>query len=104
MDPREWLNRACSNLAMAKSEMEGVYLEDLCFDAQQAAEKAIKALLIKMGVEFPYIHDIAGKGWSGDPQRCKGSRGTDPVCNSHSLSRSGTTSQARRIRTGNSAS
>jgi len=44
---------------MAKSEVEGVYLEDLCFDAQQAAEKAIKALLIKMGVEFPYIHDIA---------------------------------------------
>jgi HEPN domain-containing protein len=53
------MNRARSNLAMAKSEMEGVYLEDLCFDAQQAAEKAIKALLIKMGVEFPYIHDIA---------------------------------------------
>jgi HEPN domain-containing protein len=39
--------------------VEGVYLEDLCFDAQQAAEKAIKALLIKMGVEFPYVHDIA---------------------------------------------
>ena len=58
-DPREWMNRARSNLAMAKSEVEGVYLEDLCFHAQQAAEKAIKALLIKMGVEFPYIHDIA---------------------------------------------
>ncbi len=58
-DPREWMNRARSNLAMAKSEVEGVYLEDLCFDAQQAAEKAIKALLIKMGVEFPYIRDIA---------------------------------------------
>lgn len=58
-DPREWLNRSRSNLAMAKSEVEGVYLEDLCFDTQQAAEKAIKALLIKMSVEFPYIHDIA---------------------------------------------
>jgi HEPN domain-containing protein len=39
--------------------VEGAYLEDLCFDAQQAAEKAVKALLIKMRVEFPYIHDIA---------------------------------------------
>jgi len=36
-----------------------VYLEDLCFDAQQAAEKAIKALLIKKGITFPYVHDIA---------------------------------------------
>jgi HEPN domain-containing protein len=36
-----------------------VYLEDLCFDAQQAAEKAIKAVLIKQDVKFPYIHDLA---------------------------------------------
>ena len=36
-----------------------MYLEDLCFDAQQAAEKAIKALLIKKSVAFPYVHDIA---------------------------------------------
>jgi HEPN domain-containing protein len=37
----------------------GVYLEDLCFDAQQAAEKAVKALLIHRGVEFPFVHDLA---------------------------------------------
>jgi len=30
-----------------------VYLEDLCFNAQQAAEKAIKALLIAYGIRFP---------------------------------------------------
>ena len=36
-----------------------MYLEDLCFDAQQAAEKAIKALLVRKGVAFPYVHDIA---------------------------------------------
>jgi HEPN domain-containing protein len=58
-DPREWLNRAHSNLALASAQGQGIYLEDLCFNAQQAAEKAIKALLIKQGVEFPYIHDIA---------------------------------------------
>ena len=58
-DPREWLNRARSNLARARSRIPGVYLEDLCFDAQQAAEKAIKALLVKKGVDFPYVHDIA---------------------------------------------
>ena len=58
-DPREWLNRARSNLIRAKSKLLGVYLEDLCFDAQQAAEKAIKALLIKREVVFPYVHDLA---------------------------------------------
>jgi HEPN domain-containing protein len=58
-DPREWLNRARSNLARAKAKRKGVYLEDLCFDAQQAAEKAIKALLIQLDVNFPYVHDLA---------------------------------------------
>lgn len=58
-DPREWLNRAHSNLIRAKADLDGVYLEDLSFDAQQAAEKAIKGVLMKYGVAFPYIHDIA---------------------------------------------
>jgi HEPN domain-containing protein len=60
-DPREWLNRARSNLARARSgaTIPEVYLEDLCFDAQQAAEKAIKAVLIHLDVSFPYVHDLA---------------------------------------------
>jgi HEPN domain-containing protein len=58
-DPREWFNRARSDLARAQTKITGVYLEDLCFDAQQAAEKAIKALLIKRGVTFPYVQDLA---------------------------------------------
>ena len=46
-DPREWLNRANSNLVAARNTDPDVYLEDLCFDAQQAAEKAIKGVFIK---------------------------------------------------------
>lgn len=59
-DPREWLNRAASNLARAElaNRATSIYLEDFCFDAQQAAEKAIKAILIQRGVSFPYSHDI----------------------------------------------
>jgi len=57
-DPLEWVNRARSNLLQAQARQEGVYLEDLCFLAQQAAEKAIKAVLIHLGVEFPYTHDL----------------------------------------------
>ena len=58
-DPREWLNRARSNLARAKVPVSGVYLEDLCFDAQQACEKAIKAVMIGRSINFAYIHDLA---------------------------------------------
>lgn len=58
-DPREWLNRTRSNLLRAKAKVPDVYLEDLCFDAQQAAEKAIKAVLLSKGTAFPYTHDVA---------------------------------------------
>ena len=57
-DPIEWLNRARSNLTQARTRVAGVYLEDLCFAAQQAAEKSVKAVLIRLGVDFPYTHDI----------------------------------------------
>ena len=36
-----------------------VYLEDLCFNAQQAVEKAIKAIFLQHGLKFPHIHDLA---------------------------------------------
>ncbi|MGQ0812324.1 MAG: HEPN domain-containing protein [Nitrospiraceae bacterium] len=60
-DPIEWLNRAKSNLARAKADvtLPAIYLEDLCFDAQQAAEKAIKALLLSRNIAFPFVHDLA---------------------------------------------
>ncbi len=57
-DPREWLSRARSNLARAQKPLEGAYLEDFCFDAQQAAEKAIKAVFMAYGLTFPFIHDM----------------------------------------------
>ena len=57
-DPEEWLNRAKSNLIRARQNQPGIYLEDLCFDAQQAAEKAIKAILIDFDVDYPYTHDL----------------------------------------------
>ena len=58
-DPREWLNRARSNLAQAKACIPDVCFEDRCLNAQQAAEKAVKALLLRHGVDFPYIHNLA---------------------------------------------
>ena len=36
-----------------------MYLEDLYFDAQQAAEKAIKGLLLSSEIHHPLSHDLA---------------------------------------------
>jgi HEPN domain-containing protein len=58
-DPREWVARARGNIVIARNLIPGVELEDLCFNAQQAAEKALKAVLLKLGVDFPYTHDRA---------------------------------------------
>ncbi len=58
--PQEWLRRAKSNLALARqSNSEEIYWEDLCFETQQAAEKAMKAVLIARGIPFRYVHDLA---------------------------------------------
>jgi HEPN domain-containing protein len=59
-DPQEWMRRVRSNLARARdaSGVPHVLYEDLCFDAQQAAEKAIKAVLVKAGKPYPKTHVI----------------------------------------------
>lgn len=57
-DPREWISRAKSNLAVSRYADTEVDLEDLCFEAQQAAEKCIKAVFIKRGEHFPFSHDL----------------------------------------------
>lgn len=58
--PEEWLKRARSNLAIARQpKPEDVFWEDLCFEAQQAAEKALKGVLLFKGIQFRFVHDLA---------------------------------------------
>ena len=74
-DPREWLRRARSSLALAKAgkPTPEVLYEDLAFGAQQAAEKAVKAVLVSEGAEFPKTHslielfDLAERSGRGAP-------------------------------------
>ena len=60
----EWIKRARSSLNLSKFAFNTgvnveVQYEDLCFQAQQAAEKAIKGLLIYFGLEPEFTHNIA---------------------------------------------
>ena len=58
--PADWLQHARSDLclAQARPDNESILLQTLCFHAQQAAEKAIKAVLVFSNVEFPRTHNI----------------------------------------------
>lgn len=58
--PQEWFAHAESdiNLARLAKNREGILPEQVCFHAQQAAEKALKAVLLFKRIEFPFVHDL----------------------------------------------
>jgi HEPN domain-containing protein len=58
-DPRAWLRHASSDLALARvAPPVDVMLESLCYHAQQAAEKALKAVLLLHAIPAPRTHSI----------------------------------------------
>jgi len=57
---QDWLAHAESdlNLARVARDRKDVLPEQACFHAQQAAEKALKAVLLFKRIEFPFVHDL----------------------------------------------
>lgn len=85
--PGDWLARAKGDLALARLPLpQGGFYEDLCFHAQQAAEKALKAVYLHYGGAFRYTHDleelVTGLKQKDVevPPRCGGCRGADKLC------------------------
>lgn len=58
--PEEWMAHALSDLNLARlgQEKEDILHEQICFHAQQAVEKALKAVLLFNKVDFPLTHDL----------------------------------------------
>ena len=58
--PEEWMQFAQSDLRLARlaAQDQSIRPEQVCFHAQQAAEKALKAVLRSCGADFPPTHDI----------------------------------------------
>lgn len=57
--PAQWLVFARSDLVLAeRGAVPGVLLLTLCFHAQQAAEKSLKAVLVHRGVSSPRTHNL----------------------------------------------
>lgn len=59
-NPRVWLLRARGNLTLAEKggRLKGILFEDLCFNAQQAAEKPLKAVCLAKELDFPKTHSL----------------------------------------------
>ena len=58
-DYKIWIDRAKSILKISKTKREeDIFYEDLCFQAQQAVEKALKGLLIFYHVEPEKTHNL----------------------------------------------
>ena len=59
IDPPAWIISAESDLTLARlGHIQDVLPEQICFHAQQAVEKAFKAVLISASVEFSLTHDL----------------------------------------------
>ena len=58
-DPASWMAFAEADFARARTDVEGAMHWNYCFDAQQASEKALKAVLVARGIPSPRTHDIA---------------------------------------------
>jgi HEPN domain-containing protein len=58
--PTEWLSHAQSDLNLARlaKNRKGILPEQICFHAQQACEKSLKAALLFKKLEFPLVHDL----------------------------------------------
>ena len=57
--PSDWIRHAKSDLVLASVKPpDNVLLETLCYHAQQAAEKALKAALVHLKIYFPKTHNL----------------------------------------------
>ena len=54
----DWLDQARGDLEHARSDVAGGFFDWACFSAQQAAEKAVKAVLQRRGAEA-WGHSVA---------------------------------------------
>lgn len=58
---KDWLFRADEDIAVINTLFDAgpeIYASSICFRAQQAAEKFLKAFLVFRNIDFPKTHDL----------------------------------------------
>ena len=59
-EARRWLKQAGEHLSVAQWDRDGKFWAAACFQAQQAAETAVKAVLIREGERSIITHGVVG--------------------------------------------
>jgi len=54
----DWMAQADNDLAFARSALAGGFYAQCCFICQQAAEKALKSLLLRRGARAAFTHSL----------------------------------------------
>jgi HEPN domain-containing protein len=57
---RRWLRQAENDLAFARHALDGAFFHQVCFVAQQAGEKALKAVHFASGARTVLGHSLVG--------------------------------------------
>jgi HEPN domain-containing protein len=57
--PQAWLLQARSDLALAALARDNGFHAQACFFASQAAEKALKGVILELGAEPPHTHVLS---------------------------------------------
>jgi HEPN domain-containing protein len=59
-EAKRWMGYAKSDLGAAYTLLEkgDFFPRQICFMSQQAGEKALKAILVYLGINFPKTHDL----------------------------------------------
>lgn len=55
---QDWLNQAQNDLEWARHSLRGGFFAQTCFVAQQASEKALKALCLQLGYDVIRTHSL----------------------------------------------
>lgn len=60
IDPARWLAKAFEDLRSAEANLQPGFVlpAQSLWASQQATEKAIKAVLLALGIRFPFFHDL----------------------------------------------
>ena len=57
--PQAWFHQASDDLAVARLTQENGFFAQACYHSSQAAEKALKGLLLELGQEPPRTHVLS---------------------------------------------
>lgn len=90
-EAKSWLDKAEEDFSTAQDCLTSKHFDASAFHAQQAAEKALKALQIQTHGRFDKMHDLVSLEAVNSPNDIIVLHHTDPILRGNKISRRGRT-------------